>query len=1278
MTLRRISCFGSLVVIFGCSAGDDSPNDRTSTDVSESSGARAHLDALRARLGSHEAEGANAVAPLLRENAGVRYRMSAGRLVPSFAELEEPESARVELPARANEPFSVTSKSAGLRVLARLRGARAVAAEIADGLVVYPGAAPEGGTLLQRATAEGTEDYLTLERTPSGGKVAYDVTLSSDVEGLRLVENTLEFLDGGGAPRLRVEAPYLVDREGREHAARLDVAGCAVDRSAAAPWGRAPVRAGAETCEVSISWDDVHVAYPALLDPAWTSTANLASARARHTAVVLNTGRVLVAGGTNATGSVALRSAEVYDPATRTWAATGNLIQARTQHTATLRQSGAVAVVGGSNLAGVHRNAESYSPTTGTWTALPVPLLARRQHTATLLQNGDILVTGGRSTSGSAALASAETLSLGNVWTATAAPLLAAEAAHTATLLGDGRVLLVGPNAPAAQLYVPSTRSFGATAAGADPREGHVALLLANGGVLVAGGASGVKSSQRYDVATNTWSRFLGSTNYDHAEASLHALPNGRALVVGGVGTTARSSTETFNPTWGTWAPPAADARMLVPRRAHAAVRLNDQKILVTGGIPTGSSSATAHVEVFDPATLPSSVTAEYQLPPLRDPVVNPDHDVELWAALYRPSTLVAGRRYPLAVFLHGNHATCGRGANPRIDDDSSYSTTGTCPPGYVVVPNHRGYAYIAEELAARGFFVVSINTNRGINGIIRPETHPDRDLILARGRMVLRHLEKLSLWDRGLEATPASLGVNLQNRIDFDQLALLGHSRGGEGVRVAYNEYREAGSPWPGRIGAATVRGIFEIGPVDGGVPNATFDATGTRWNVVLPGCDWDLPELPGVKVFDRAFQNAEGTPSFKSAYHVWGASHNFYNTEWQQVDGHISGGCINHSPIYAANEFGSGLQRQTGLFSALSFFTANVGTSPDAGANQLFDTLFPASFGYRVHRAYHPGSADPTSKRLEDFVNPTGTGSFGFLNETSGSISVTHTIVNLHDPSLRAGFIEWQNPSPSTYFQTNFAAAGSGLNLSSYQNLDFRVDRTGFEEAPASSFLVQLVNANGSLSASVQAADFVSLVVPPRGQQVLQTARIPLSRFTGANLASVRGVRFVFSTSAQSPVHLANVRATRTTTSTTLLSLGEAPAITTADPASLASPPAAGRALQAGPAATPFAAFSPGRITGGNRIVAIKSRGANAVEIALSATSYFAPRAHRLELAVGAERTSDAEQPGGNLYAIRFVLERAAWDRLQSGAPLVVRYGDRSSVEWDFGKLDKTRLDR
>src|SRR5262249_42574182 len=62
-------------------------------------------------------------------------------------------------------------------------------------------------------------------------------------------------------------------------------------------------------------------------------TGSLATARNNHTATLLPSGKVLVAGGFE-NGSLA--SAEVYDPATGVWAATGSLVTARYFHTATL------------------------------------------------------------------------------------------------------------------------------------------------------------------------------------------------------------------------------------------------------------------------------------------------------------------------------------------------------------------------------------------------------------------------------------------------------------------------------------------------------------------------------------------------------------------------------------------------------------------------------------------------------------------------------------------------------------------------------------------------------------------------------------------------------------------------------------------------------------------------------------------------------------------------------------------------------------------------------
>ena len=83
--------------------------------------------------------------------------------------------------------------------------------------------------------------------------------------------------------------------------------------------------------------------HPALA-ASFTTTGSLNTARYFHTATLLPSGKVLVAGGYN--GSI-LSSAELYDPATGMWTpTTGPMINARDGHTATLLPNGKVLVAG--------------------------------------------------------------------------------------------------------------------------------------------------------------------------------------------------------------------------------------------------------------------------------------------------------------------------------------------------------------------------------------------------------------------------------------------------------------------------------------------------------------------------------------------------------------------------------------------------------------------------------------------------------------------------------------------------------------------------------------------------------------------------------------------------------------------------------------------------------------------------------------------------------------------------------------------------------------------
>ena len=77
--------------------------------------------------------------------------------------------------------------------------------------------------------------------------------------------------------------------------------------------------------------------------------------RSDHTATLLASGKVLVAGGYEVSGCCPSASAELFDPVTGSWSATGRMVEPRIRHTATLLPNGKVLVVGGQNFEAVGR-----------------------------------------------------------------------------------------------------------------------------------------------------------------------------------------------------------------------------------------------------------------------------------------------------------------------------------------------------------------------------------------------------------------------------------------------------------------------------------------------------------------------------------------------------------------------------------------------------------------------------------------------------------------------------------------------------------------------------------------------------------------------------------------------------------------------------------------------------------------------------------------------------------------------------------------------------------
>ena len=180
-------------------------------------------------------------------------------------------------------------------------------------------------------------------------------------------------------------------------------------------------------------------------DDSWTSTSFMHHGRAHHAAALLNDGRVLVVGGFD-NDLRTLTSAEVYDPATRTWTLVGHMTEARSVPTASVLHDGRVLVTGGSHTgagsAAMRRTAEIYDPKTKSWDSAGQFAENRAGHSATVLRDGRVLVVGGAGPASTIALAEVYEPE-NNTW-ADAGSLALARTGHSAAMMSDGRIIVAG------------------------------------------------------------------------------------------------------------------------------------------------------------------------------------------------------------------------------------------------------------------------------------------------------------------------------------------------------------------------------------------------------------------------------------------------------------------------------------------------------------------------------------------------------------------------------------------------------------------------------------------------------------------------------------------------------------------------------------------------------------------------------------------------------------------------------------------------------------------
>jgi len=315
----------------------------------------------------------------------------------------------------------------------------------------------------------------------------------------------------------------------------------------------------------------------------WTATGSTANSTENPSATLLQTGKVLVAGGDLGSLIVQINNAQLYNPATNSWSATGKMTSNRGGHSGVLLPNGQVLIAGGTNgnigsngydLA-ILKSAELYDPSTGKFSATGRMTTQRMYSSAALLPNGKVLISGGLNfyrprLRYATATATAELFDPTTGTWSSAGSMNAMRSYHSSTVLPNGKVLVVGSGT--ADLYDPLTNTWTATAPPASKYTGNPAVMLRNGKVLVA---SATTNAELYDPATGTWSP-TGNLASAHP-GGMVLLPNGKALIYG------PSTAELYDPLSNTW---SATGGLINSRSGAPITLLQDGRALVTGGAP--------------------------------------------------------------------------------------------------------------------------------------------------------------------------------------------------------------------------------------------------------------------------------------------------------------------------------------------------------------------------------------------------------------------------------------------------------------------------------------------------------------------------------------------------------------------------------------------------------------------------------------------------------------------------------------------------------------------
>lgn len=214
----------------------------------------------------------------------------------------------------------------------------------------------------------------------------------------------------------------------------------------------------------------------------------------------------------------------------------------------------------------------------------------------------------------------------------------------------------------------------------------------------------------------------------------------------------------------------------------------------------------------------------------------------------------------------------------------------GPAPLVLVVHGNHtaqdwseKGYDYLAELLASRGYIVASVDENFLNTSFTDMPWGGLRNENGVRGWLMLKHLELWRKWNQ-------EPGNPFYHKIDMDHIALMGHSRGGEAMSHAALFNTLPAHPDNANVVFNfnfNIKAYIAIAPVDGQYKPAGILAPlkDINYFTIHGSHDMDMQSYGGLSPMYRI----EYSPSFngcKAGLYVHHANHGQFNTSWGKYD--------------------------------------------------------------------------------------------------------------------------------------------------------------------------------------------------------------------------------------------------------------------------------------------------------------------------------------------------------------------------------------------------------